>query len=149
MRELVKEGVIGRVGLKGKSAARDTFTNCLEESRRTAVATSWTDRRNGFERKRRKIPPLQSGPGSPLGRAWQRRNEEARPPPRFTKQKENNAFFMISMSVTVKMVFLRRLDKIRALRAFEVQIRSAWILLRMPHPYCVHPMVMSIGHCPS
>jgi hypothetical protein len=132
MRELVKEGVIGRVGLKGKSAARDTLTNCLEEWRRTAVATSWTDRRNGFERtKRRKTPPLQSGPGSPLGRAWQRRNEEAWPQRRFTKQKENNAFFMIGMSVTVTMVFLRRLDKIRALRAFEAQIRSAWLLLRI------------------
>jgi hypothetical protein len=32
MRELVKEGMIGMVGLKGKSAAKDTFTNCLDDS---------------------------------------------------------------------------------------------------------------------
>jgi hypothetical protein len=32
MRELVKEGVIGRVGLEGKGAAEDTFTNCLKDS---------------------------------------------------------------------------------------------------------------------
>jgi hypothetical protein len=32
MRELVKEGVISRVGLKGKGAAEDTFANCLKDS---------------------------------------------------------------------------------------------------------------------
>jgi hypothetical protein len=32
MRYLVKEGVIGRVGLKGKSAAKNTFTNCFKDS---------------------------------------------------------------------------------------------------------------------
>ena len=32
MRELVKEGVISRVGLEGKGAAEDTFTICLKDS---------------------------------------------------------------------------------------------------------------------
>jgi hypothetical protein len=32
MRELVQEGMKGRVGLEGKSAAKDTFTICLEDS---------------------------------------------------------------------------------------------------------------------
>jgi hypothetical protein len=32
MRELVKEGVISRVGLEGKGAAEDTFVNCLKDS---------------------------------------------------------------------------------------------------------------------
>jgi hypothetical protein len=32
MRELVKERVIGSVGLKGKGAAKDMFKNCLEAS---------------------------------------------------------------------------------------------------------------------
>jgi hypothetical protein len=54
MRGLVKEGTIGRaglkgeseakeVGLKGKSEAKDTFTNCLEGSYGDFVVTSWTD----------------------------------------------------------------------------------------------------------
>jgi hypothetical protein len=32
MRELVKEGVISRVGQEGKEAVKDTFTNCLKDS---------------------------------------------------------------------------------------------------------------------
>jgi hypothetical protein len=32
MRELVKEGVIGRVGLEGKGAAEDMSANCLKDS---------------------------------------------------------------------------------------------------------------------
>jgi hypothetical protein len=31
MRELMKEGVISRVGLEGKSDAEDTFSNCLKD----------------------------------------------------------------------------------------------------------------------
>jgi hypothetical protein len=32
MREMVKEGVISRVGLEGKGAAQDKFANCLKDS---------------------------------------------------------------------------------------------------------------------
>jgi hypothetical protein len=42
MRELVKEGVISRVGLEGKGAAKDTFANCLKDSC-GPVVTSWTE----------------------------------------------------------------------------------------------------------